>query len=365
MKKYSPLLSVVVFGLLLLLPIGILALAQPAQQEVEEGVAAAEVDPRVAEQLSQLSERLVKLELQLEEMRQRQAPRSDAEPPAVAGVTEPTNPTVEPTTLAEAKPALHTAVPPTNEIAAPAIAEAPPQPSVPLTTTLATWLTRLIPEAQARAVAAADQPAQDNSATETEPPPKVERRTEAPPKTEPPQTTEPHVDEKAVAKPSAPSSRTRTKKAKPKDRAKSPDPREQAMPAEDAVVLQAFGDGADVAAVEHMIDVGISRPQPGNVVARWENLIATTQEPGWPVVLVRSEAKGDSWWVQQVVTRRGNVIAARVNFGNVETISAHGFEMVVLLLENSAQSVRFRTAREFKTIPAGVRRSQIFRYVRG
>jgi hypothetical protein len=39
--------------------------------------------------------------------------------------------------------------------------------------------------------------------------------------------------------------------------------------------------------------------------------------------------------------------------------------MVILLLDNSAQAVRFRTAHEFKEIPPGLRRSPVFRYVRG
>jgi hypothetical protein len=137
------------------------------------------------------------------------------------------------------------------------------------------------------------------------------------------------------------------------------------MPDEDVVAMHAFGAEPDPAEIAQMVDVRISRPAPGSVVARWEDVIAMTLEPGWPVVLVRSEDKGDSWWVQQTVTRQGNVIGARVNFGNVDTLSAKGFEMVVLLLDNSAQAVRFRTAHEFKAIPPGLRRSPVFRYVRG
>lgn len=116
---------------------------------------------------------------------------------------------------------------------------------------------------------------------------------------------------------------------------------------------------------ERYFDIRVMRPEPGNIVSRYEDMIATTKEFGWPVVLVRSEIEGDSWWVQQIVTRQGNMIAARVNFGNNDTISGHGFEVVVLLLDSSAEAVRFRTAREFKEIPPGVRRSRLFQYVRG
>jgi hypothetical protein len=116
---------------------------------------------------------------------------------------------------------------------------------------------------------------------------------------------------------------------------------------------------------ERYFDIRVMRPEPGNIVSRYEDMIATTKEFGWPVVLVRSEIEGDSWWVQQIVTRQGNIIAARVNFGNNDTISGHGFEVVVLLLDSSAEAVRFRTAREFKEIPPGVRRSRLLQYVRG
>lgn len=109
--------------------------------------------------------------------------------------------------------------------------------------------------------------------------------------------------------------------------------------------------------------LSITRPSTG-LVRHWEEFVATTSVPGWPVVMVRSETEGDHWWVQQLVARRGNVIAAKVSFGNEETIAGHRFDVVVLLLESSAESVRFRTARKFKELPDGVKRSVVYRYVR-
>jgi len=109
--------------------------------------------------------------------------------------------------------------------------------------------------------------------------------------------------------------------------------------------------------------LSIARPASG-MVHHWEEFVATTNVPGWPVVMVRSETEGDDWWVQQLVARRGNVIAAKVSFGNEQTVSGHEFEVVILLLDSSAESVRFRTARKFKKLPEGVQRSVVYRYVR-
>jgi len=108
----------------------------------------------------------------------------------------------------------------------------------------------------------------------------------------------------------------------------------------------------------------ITRPSSG-VVHHWEEFVATTNVPGWPVVMVRSETEGDHWWVQQLVARRGNIIAAKVSFGNEDTVAGHQFEVVVLLLESSAETVRFKTARKFEDLPKGVQRSAVYRYVRG
>jgi len=110
--------------------------------------------------------------------------------------------------------------------------------------------------------------------------------------------------------------------------------------------------------------LAIVRPTAGSTVRQTEDLFASTPELGWPVVLVRSEIDGDHWWVQQLVTRRGTGIAARVNFGNTETIPGQVFELLVLMLDTEGEAIRFRTARKFDELPVGIRKSQIFRFTR-
>jgi hypothetical protein len=108
----------------------------------------------------------------------------------------------------------------------------------------------------------------------------------------------------------------------------------------------------------------VARPRAGSAVDRTVDLVAVTKAPGWPVVLIRSDIEGDCWWVQRVVARRGQYIAARVNFGNEDSLSGDQFQLAFLLLDSQHEAVRFQTARQFKELPEGIRRSQVFRYVR-
>lgn len=114
---------------------------------------------------------------------------------------------------------------------------------------------------------------------------------------------------------------------------------------------------------ENIVEVFLQTPKDGMTVNRVEQLYAQSRAPGWPVVLVRSSFDDEEWWAQPISGRRGTQITARVHFGNEGTPRGSAFSMVVLLLDGYEEAVRFRTARRFKEIPKGIRRSQEFMYV--
>jgi hypothetical protein len=107
----------------------------------------------------------------------------------------------------------------------------------------------------------------------------------------------------------------------------------------------------------------VSHPE-GGVVPRVVDVVAQTSAAGWPVVLVRSELNDECWWAQQSVGRQGQYIAARAHFGNERSFRGSSFRMVILLLDTPEEAVRFQTARQFKEIPRGIRRSKEFKFVR-
>jgi hypothetical protein len=111
-------------------------------------------------------------------------------------------------------------------------------------------------------------------------------------------------------------------------------------------------------------DVLIQTPDPDLEVAQVENLVATTNAKGWPIALVRSDIPEDVWWVQQVVGIRGKSFAARVNFGNRDSLSGSAYKLVIVFLDSEEEVRRFRIAKQFEEIPKGVRRSREFTYVR-
>lgn len=115
--------------------------------------------------------------------------------------------------------------------------------------------------------------------------------------------------------------------------------------------------------VERVEEIFLRRPLDGMTVNRVEQLYAQTTAPGWPVVLVRSSFDDEEWWAQPISGRRGAQITARVHFGNDTTPRGTAFSMVILLLDGYEEAVRFRTARRFKEIPKGIRRSQQFMFV--
>lgn len=111
-------------------------------------------------------------------------------------------------------------------------------------------------------------------------------------------------------------------------------------------------------------DVLIQTPDPDLEVAQVENLVATTNAKGWPIALVRSDIPEDVWWVQQAVGIRGKSFAARVNFGNRDSLSGSAYKLVIVFLDSEEEVRRFRIAKQFEEIPKGVRRSREFTYVR-
>lgn len=364
MRKYYPLISVAIAAVMLLLPFGVISLNRPARAVTKETHfvdAIAQFETRFGEQSRRLSKRLDELETQNEELRRSVAEVAEAAkraPPKAVIATKPTSPPQPRNTDPEPAPA--TSLPPT----ATAVRRAEPGRLAfgDLFKGLLTHMATKVPDD--KAVALNQETSQDSRNARTPPPPTAKPAAAETPNKEAkplPATTKKPTTQK-------PATKKRTKKS-PSRNSKTPREKRvvdtQATVAADPEWMNGLEGIDDLGRDDKLIDVSVSRPEPGNVVSRWESLIATTLEPGWPVVLVRSEVKGDAWWVQQVVARRGNVIGARVNFGNEESLSGHRFELVVLLLDSSAEAVRFRTAREFKQLPKGTRHSKIFRYVRG
>jgi hypothetical protein len=113
-----------------------------------------------------------------------------------------------------------------------------------------------------------------------------------------------------------------------------------------------------------VVDVRMLSHPDGSLVDRVSDMVIQTAAQGWPVVLVRSGLKDETWWAQQSIARRGQQIACRVHFGNQQSVAASHFRLVVLFLDTSEEAVRFRSAREFKEIPKGIRRSKEFRFIR-
>jgi hypothetical protein len=111
-------------------------------------------------------------------------------------------------------------------------------------------------------------------------------------------------------------------------------------------------------------DVAIQTPLETQPVGRVENVVAVTRAKGWPVALIKSDLPDDVWWVQQMVGIQGTSFNARVNFGNEYTLSGTQYQMVIMFLDSADEVRRFRIAKQFKDVPAGVRRSREFRYIR-
>jgi len=111
-------------------------------------------------------------------------------------------------------------------------------------------------------------------------------------------------------------------------------------------------------------DVALQTPTAGTAVGRIENVVAMTRAKGWPIALIKSDLPDDVWWVQQVVGIQGNAFAARVNFGNEYSIQGTLYHMVFVFLDSPDEVRRFRIAKQFKEIPAGIRRSKEFDFIR-
>lgn len=111
-------------------------------------------------------------------------------------------------------------------------------------------------------------------------------------------------------------------------------------------------------------DVAIQTPLETQPVGRVENVVAITRAQGWPVALIKSDLPDDVWWVQQMVGIQGTSFNARVNFGNEYSISGTRYHLVIVFLDSPDEVRRFRIAKQFKDIPAGVRRSREFHYIR-
>ena len=124
------------------------------------------------------------------------------------------------------------------------------------------------------------------------------------------------------------------------------------------------GDGTASETVPVLEDVILQQPLESRRVNRVEPVVAVTQAKGWPIALIRSDLPDDLWWVQQMVGIRGNAFAAKVNFGNDDSIPGSVYHMVIVFLDSADEVRRFRIAKQFKELPEGTRRSREFTFVR-
>ena len=129
-------------------------------------------------------------------------------------------------------------------------------------------------------------------------------------------------------------------------------------------VNEAFAPGFGTKPPVQLEDVILQQPLENRRVSRMENLVAVTRAPGWPIALVRSDLPDDHWWVQQMVGIRGNAFAARVNFGNADSIAGSVYHLVIVFLDSPDEVRRFRIAKQFKELPEGVRRTREYTFVR-
>ncbi|MEP3478926.1 MAG: hypothetical protein ABJZ55_06740 [Fuerstiella sp.] len=113
-----------------------------------------------------------------------------------------------------------------------------------------------------------------------------------------------------------------------------------------------------------VVDILLQQPSERRPVSKVENLIATTQQPGWPIALIRSDLPDDVWWVQQMVGIRNRSFASRVNFGNDNSLPGSVYHLVIVFLDSADEARRFRIAKQFKDLPEGLRRSREFTFIR-
>ncbi|MCA9205912.1 MAG: hypothetical protein KDA59_22815, partial [Planctomycetales bacterium] len=123
-------------------------------------------------------------------------------------------------------------------------------------------------------------------------------------------------------------------------------------------------DEHDAEKPEKVVNFMLLSPQDHSNVGQVVDLVAQTDAPGYPVVLVRADNDDEYWWVQHFVARRNQYIAARVHFGNNDTFVGSPYVLTILMLDSAEEAVRFRAARQFKELPKGIRRSQVFHFVR-
>ncbi|MEZ6122735.1 MAG: hypothetical protein R3C49_06100 [Planctomycetaceae bacterium] len=111
-------------------------------------------------------------------------------------------------------------------------------------------------------------------------------------------------------------------------------------------------------------DVILQQPLENRRVSKVENVMAVTRAKGWPIALVKSDLPDDHWWVQQMVGISGNAFAARVNFGNDDSIPGSVYHLVIVFLDSADEVRRFRIAKQFRELPEGTRQSRVFTFVR-
>ncbi len=113
-----------------------------------------------------------------------------------------------------------------------------------------------------------------------------------------------------------------------------------------------------------IVDVVIQQPFERRPVNKVENLVAMTQQPGWPIALVRSDIPDDVWWVQQMVGIHHRSFTSRVNFGNDSSLPGSVYKLVIVFLDSADEARRFRIAKQFKEIHEGLRRTREYIFVR-
>jgi hypothetical protein len=81
------------------------------------------------------------------------------------------------------------------------------------------------------------------------------------------------------------------------------------------------------------VEVVVLRPR-NEFVKSHEDVIGRTKVNGHPIVLVRSRQVGSTWWVQEVMPRKGKYFRAVAQFGNKKTSDGTRFQYVVAFVED-------------------------------
>ena len=108
----------------------------------------------------------------------------------------------------------------------------------------------------------------------------------------------------------------------------------------------------------------IHKPKDMDVVGRTCEVAGKLAAPGFPVILIRCDAPGNHWWVQEhpKLDEDGTFkMTARV--GNDKTPEGSAFQLLALILSSSKDAGQYEPGAHFKDLPEGVQHSAMTRII--